>query len=232
VCVGNQRLLAGARGLGELQARAAQLRAGGGTVMLVAVDDEARGLVAIADPPKATSKSAVSELQRQGIRIIMASGDHRATAEAVARELGIDEVHAELSPADKAALVERLCSERRVVAVAGDGINDAPALARAHVGIAMGSGTDVAIASAGVTLVKGDLSGIVRARHLSRATLRNIRQNLWFAFLYNSLGIPVAAGLLYPWLGVLLSPMLASAAMSFSSVSVISNALRLRHVRI
>jgi Cu+-exporting ATPase len=206
------------------------LRADGQTVVLVAVDGRVAGILGIADPVKESTPEALAALHATGVRVIMATGDGRTTAEAVARRLGLTEVVAELLPEDKAALVRRLRAEGRVVAVAGDGINDAPALAAADVGLAMGTGTDVAIESAGITLVQGDLRGIVRARRLSRATMRNIRQNLVFAFGYNALGVPVAAGVLYPWTGVLLDPMIASAAMSLSSVSVIANALRLRRV--
>ena len=206
------------------------LRKQGQTVMFVAIDGEAAGLLGVADPIKPSTLEAIRALKSEGLRIVMVTGDSRTTAEAVARQLGIDQVEAEVLPDQKNAVVKRLQSEGRIVAMAGDGINDAPALAQAHVGIAMGTGTDVAIQSAGLTLVKGDLRGIVRARRLSRATLRNIRQNLVFAFGYNSLGIPIAAGVLYPAPGVLLSPMIASAAMSLSSVSVIANSLRLRRV--
>jgi Cu+-exporting ATPase len=215
-----------------LAPRAQALRNQGKTVMFVAVDGMPAGLVAVADPIKATSAEAVSALHQSGIRIVMLTGDNETTAKAVAGRLGIDEVMADVLPDQKAAVVKRLQSEGRFVAMAGDGINDAPALALAQVGIAMGTGTDVAMESAGVTLVKGDLRGIVRARHLSEATIRNIRQNLIFAFAYNTLGIPIAAGVLYPVTGLLLSPMIAAAAMSFSSVSVIANALRLRTVRV
>ncbi|NJL27453.1 MAG: HAD-IC family P-type ATPase, partial [Thermoanaerobaculia bacterium] len=190
------------------------------------------GLLAVADPIKTGTREALAELHREGLRLVMLTGDNRTTAEAVARELGIDEVVAEVLPQEKGDAVARLEAEGRKVAMAGDGINDAPALAKATVGIAMGTGTDVAIESAGVTLVKGDLRAIVRARRLSRATMRNIRQNLAFAFGYNLLGVPIAAGVLYPIVGLLLSPMIASAAMTFSSVSVITNALRLRHARL
>jgi Cu+-exporting ATPase len=200
--------------------------------MFVTVDGAAAGMLGVADPVKETTPEAVERLHEEGIRILMLTGDSRTTATAVARALGIDDVVAEVLPDQKADAVKRLQAEGRVVAMAGDGINDAPALAQAHVGIAMGTGTDVAMESAGVTLVRGDLRGIVRARLLSRATMRNIRQNLFFAFIYNSLGIPVAAGVLYPLLGILLSPMIAAAAMSFSSVSVIGNALRLRAVHV
>jgi Cu+-exporting ATPase len=209
---------------------AAWLRAEGATVMLVAVDGGAAGLVAVADPIKASTPEAIRHLHEAGVRIVMLTGDSRATADAVAKQLGIDEVLAEVLPDQKAEVVARLQAEGRVVAMAGDGVNDAPALARAQVGIAMGTGTDVAMQSAGVTLIKGDLRGIARARRLSRATMRNIRQNLFWAFAYNIVGIPVAAGVLYPALGLLLSPVLASAAMTFSSVSVIANALRLRRL--
>ncbi|MCB1033793.1 MAG: HAD-IC family P-type ATPase, partial [Acidobacteria bacterium] len=184
----------------------------------------------VEDPIKADAREALDALRRDGMRVVMVTGDRRATAEAVARQLGIEEVEAEVLPAEKESVVARWQAGRGTVAMAGDGVNDAPALARADVGIAMGTGTDIAMESAGITLVKGDLLGVVRARQLSRATLRNIRQNLLFAFLYNALGVPVAAGLLYPFFGWLLSPMLASAAMSFSSVSVIANSLRLHRL--
>ncbi len=228
------RALLDARGIDPrpLTADAERLRTQGKTVMLVAIDGRAAGLLAVADPVKATTPGAIRDLHADGLRIVMLTGDSRTTAEAVARSLGIDDVMAEVLPEQKAEAVRRLQARGAIVAMAGDGINDAPALAQAHVGIAMGTGTDVAMESAGVTLVRGDLSGIVRARRLSRATLRNIRQNLVFAFLYNVLGVPVAAGALYPFFGVLLSPMLAAAAMSLSSVSVITNALRLRRVRL
>jgi Cu+-exporting ATPase len=213
---------------GELAARADALRGEGQTVMLLAVDGKAAGLLGVADPVKASTPDAIRALHEEGVQVIMLTGDSRTTAEAVAKKLGIDRVEAEVLPEQKAAIVKRLQSEGRFVAMAGDGVNDAPALAQAQVGIAMGTGTDVAMESAGVTLVKGDLRGIVRAVRLSRATMRNIRQNLFFAFIYNILGIPVAAGVLYPVFGLLLSPIIAAAAMSFSSVSVIFNALRLR----
>jgi Cu+-exporting ATPase len=229
VALGNLRLLAEVGAApGGLEARAEALRSQGQTVIFLAVDGRAAGLLGVADPIKETTPEAIEALHREGLRLVMLSGDSRATAEAVARRLGIDEVVAEVLPGEKAEVIARLQAEGRVVAMAGDGVNDAPALARADVGIAMGTGTDVAMESAGVTLVKGDLRGIVRARRLSRATMRNIRQNLFFAFLYNALGVPIAAGVLYPLFGVLLSPMIAAAAMSFSSVSVIANALRLR----
>jgi Cu+-exporting ATPase len=200
-------------------------------VMLVAVDGVAVAALAVADPIKPRAVEAIRELHREGVRVVMLTGDNRTTAQTVAAQLGIDDFRAEVTPGDKAAAVKSLQGGGHVVAMAGDGINDAPALAQADVGIAMGTGTDVAIESAHITLVKGELDGIVRARRLSRATMRNIRQNLWFAFLYNTLGIPIAAGLLYPMFGLLLSPMIASAAMSLSSVSVIGNALRLRRAK-
>ena len=217
---------------GDLPAQAEARRREGQTVMLAALDGRAAGLVAVADPIKPDAREAIAALHEEGVRIVMLTGDTRTTADAVARELGIDDIVAEVLPDDKAAQVKRLQGEGRKVAMAGDGVNDAPALAQADVGIAMGTGTDVAMESAGVTLVKGDLGGIVRARRLSRATMRNIRQNLFFAFLYNAVGVPIAAGALYPFTGLLLSPMIAAAAMSFSSVSVIANALRLRATRL
>jgi len=213
---------------GELAGKAEALRKEGQTVMFVAVDGKAVGLLGVADPVKGTTSEAIRQLHEEGIRIVMLTGDSRTTAEAVAGTLDIDEVMAEVLPDQKTDAVKRLQGEGRIVAMAGDGINDAPALAQAQVGIAMGTGTDVAMESAGVTLVKGDLRGIVRARRLSRATMRNIQQNLFFAFVYNALGVPVAAGVLYPFFGILLSPIIAAAAMSFSSVSVVGNALRLR----
>jgi Cu+-exporting ATPase len=212
--------------------QAESMRADGETVMFVSADERLAGLLGVADPIKDTTPDAVRGLHDEGIRIVMLTGDSRTTAEAVANRLGIDEVIAEVLPDQKADVVKRLQKEGRVVAMAGDGINDAPALAQAQVGVAMGTGTDVAMESAGVTLVKGDLRGIVRARRLSRATMLNIRQNLFFAFVYNSLGVPVAAGVLYPFFGILLSPIIAAAAMSFSSVSVVGNALRLRRARV
>ncbi len=213
---------------GELAEWAEKLRADGQTVMFVVVDGRTAGLISVADPVKETTVEAVRELHAEGLRIVMLTGDSRTTAEAVAKRLGIDEVLAEVLPGQKAEAVKKLQAEGRLVAMAGDGINDAPALAQAEVGIAMGTGTDVAMESADVTLVKGDLRGIVRARRLSQATMKNIRQNLFFAFVYNALGVPIAAGVLYPVFGILLTPMVAAAAMSFSSVSVIANALRLR----
>jgi Cu+-exporting ATPase len=196
----------------------------------IAVDGKLAGSITVADPIKESARQAIADLHRAGIRILMVTGDRRVTAEAVARELAIDDVRAEVLPQQKSEIVKQLQAEGHIVAMAGDGVNDAPALAQAQVGIAMGTGTDVAIHSAGITLLKGDLRGVVRARLLSRATMRNIRQNLFFAFFYNVLGVPIAAGVLYPFFGLLLSPMIASAAMTFSSVSVISNALRLRRL--
>ena len=217
---------------GALLNRADELRAEGQTVMFVARDGRLIGLVGVADPIKESASEALEQLRREGLTIVMLTGDSRRTAEAVAAKLGITHVEAEVLPERKIAVVHDLRTQGRKVAMAGDGVNDAPALAAADVGIAMGTGTDVAMQSAGVTLVKGDLRGIVRARRLSRATMRNIRQNLFFAFVYNALGVPIAAGVLYPWTGLLLSPIIASAAMTFSSVSVITNALRLRRARL
>jgi Cu+-exporting ATPase len=211
---------------------AASLRGEGQTILFVAIDEQAAGILGVADPVKVSTYDAVQELKAEGIRIVMVTGDHRDTAEVVARQLGIEEVMAEVLPDKKGQIIAQLKSQGRVVAMAGDGVNDAPALASADVGIAMGTGADTAIESAGMTLVKGDLRGLLRARRLSLATMRNIRQNLLFAFLYNVIGVPIAAGVLYPVLGILLSPMIASAAMTLSSVSVISNALRLRHVKL
>ena len=215
-----------------LAADAERLRTDGATALLVAVDGKAVGVIAIADPVKATTRAALQALRDEGLRIVMLTGDNRTTAQAVARNLGIAEVEAEVLPDQKAAVVEKLRREGRVVAMAGDGVNDAPALAAAEVGIAMGTGTDVAIESAGITLLRGDLTGIVRARRLSAAVMGNIRQNLFFAFVYNALGVPVAAGVLYPFTGLLLSPIIAAAAMAASSVSVIGNALRLRAAKL
>ncbi len=233
VALGNLKLLQ-SLGIdaGELPQQADRLRAEGQTVMLLAVDGKAAGLIGVADPIKETTPEAIRDLHKEGIQVVMLTGDSRKTAEAVAAKLDIDRVEAEVLPEQKAEIVKQLQAEGRIVAMAGDGINDAPALAQAHVGIAMGTGTDVAMESAGVTLVKGDLRGIVRAVRLSRATMRNIRQNLFFAFIYNALGVPVAAGVLYPFFGILLSPIIAAAAMSFSSVSVIANALRLRNLKL
>jgi Cu+-exporting ATPase len=233
VAVGNAALLSD-DGVadGVMVSRAEELRRGGATVLFVAVDDRLAGIIAVADPVKETTMGALDALRGEGLRIVMLTGDHATTAQAVASKLGITEVEAEVLPDQKSDVIQRLKREGHVVAMAGDGVNDAPALAAADVGIAMGTGTDVAMQSAGLTLVKGDLAGIVRARALSRATMRNIRQNLVLAFVYNAVGIPVAAGVLYPAFGILLSPMIAAAAMSLSSVSVIGNALRLRAARI
>jgi Cu+-exporting ATPase len=233
LAVGNRALLEGlGADLGELALQADNLRKDGQTVIFVAVDGTAAGIIAIADPIKHSTPEAIRLLHAEGLRIVMLTGDTRATAEAVAKRLGIDEVIADVLPDQKASAIKRLQKEGRIVAMAGDGINDAPALAQAEVGIAMGTGTDVAMDSAGVTLVKGDLRGIVRARAISRLTLANIKQNLFFAFVYNSLGVPLAAGVLYPFFGLLLSPMIAAAAMSLSSVSVITNALRLKRATV
>ena len=219
-------------GLEPLEASATKLQEEGKTAMFVAIDGQPAGILAVADPIKSTTPEAIRELHSLGLKLVMLTGDNRHTAAAVARQLGLDAVEAEIEPAGKTAHIKKLHAEGKHVAMAGDGINDAPALSEAEVGIAMGTGTDVAMQSAGITLVGGDLRGIAKAIHLSRATMRNIRQNLWFAFLYNALGIPLAAGVLYPFFGVLLSPMIAGAAMSLSSVSVIGNALRLRTVRL
>ena len=218
--------------ISAMTAKAEDMRDEGATVIFMASDGQLAGLFAIADPVKATTPEAVKALVSEGIRVVMLTGDNKTTAHAVARRLGISEVEAEVLPEDKSKIVSRLRSEGKIVAMAGDGVNDAPALAAADVGIAMGTGTDVAIESAGVTLLKGDLQGIVRARQLSRATMANIRQNLFFAFIYNAAGIPVAAGLLYPTFGILLSPIIAAAAMALSSVSVIGNSLRLRSIKL
>ena len=233
VAIGNQKLFAvlGIE-MSALLPRADALRAEGQTVIFIAVDGQSAGFIGVADPIKESALQAVQTLQAAGLELVMITGDSRATAEVVARKLGITRVMAEVMPQQKVEIVKQLQAEGRIVAMAGDGINDAPALAQAQVGIAMGTGTDVAMESAGVTLIKGDLNGLVRARHLSQATMRNIRQNLFFAFIYNMLGVPVAAGLLYPFFGVLLSPMIAAAAMSFSSVSVITNALRLNRTKL
>lgn len=233
VALGNAAMMKDAGvDIAALDSTVAALGEEGKTAVLVAVDGKAAGIVAVADPIKETTADAIRALHESGLKIIMATGDNRRTAEAVARKLGIDAVHAEVLPEDKKALIDELHAKGAKVAMAGDGVNDAPALAAAHVGIAMGTGADVAVESAGFTLVKGDLTGIVRARVLARATIRNIKQNLFFAFVYNALGVPIAAGVLYPVLGMLLSPMIAAAAMSFSSVSVISNALRLRSLKL
>jgi len=233
VALGNRLLMESESvALAEQEDEAERLRGDGATVIFAAVDGRLAGLLAIADPVKETTEAAIRALQADGIRVVMLTGDNRTSAEAVARRLGIDEVEAEVLPEDKGRVVQRLRDEGRVVVMAGDGVNDAPALATADVGIAMGTGTDVAIESAGVTLLRGDLTGIVEAHRLSRATMRNIRQNLFFAFVYNAAGVPIAAGILYPFTGMLLSPIIAAAAMSLSSVSVIANALRLRLVKL
>src|SRR5205085_5848337 len=211
---------------------AERLRRDGATAIFVAIDGNLAGVIAIADPVKATTPAALDALRRDGLRIVMLTGDNRTTAQAVAERLAVNEVEAEVLPEHKSDAVARLRREGRVVAMAGDGVNDAPALAAADVGIAMGTGTDVAIESAGVTLLKGDLTGIVRAKRLSEATMSNIRQNLFFAFCYNAAGVPIAAGVLYPMFGILLSPVIAAAAMALSSASVVGNSLRLRHSRL
>jgi Cu+-exporting ATPase len=218
--------------LAPLQGEAERLRAEGATAVFASLDGGLAGLIAIADPVKASTPEAVKALKASGVRLVMMTGDNRTTAQAVAKRLGIDEVEAEVLPEDKAQVVQRLRAEGRSVAMAGDGVNDAPALAAAEVGVAMGAGADVAIESAGVTLLQGDLTGLVRARRLSQAVMGNIRQNLFFAFVYNAAGVPIAAGLLYPAFGLMLSPQIAALAMALSSVSVISNALRLRSARL
>jgi heavy metal translocating P-type ATPase len=233
VAVGNARLMDEAKvDVGALSAEAERLRGDGATVFFVAVDGQAFGIVAVADPVKEMTAAALAGLAKEGVRVVMLTGDNRTTAEAVARRLGITEVEAEVLPEDKQRIIERLKAEGRRVAMAGDGVNDAPALAAAEVGIAMGTGTAVAIESAGITLLGGDLMGIVRARRLSEAVMGNIRQNLFFAFAYNAAGVPIAAGVLYPMFGILLSPIIAAAAMALSSVSVVGNALRLRSTRL
>ena len=233
VALGNAKLMAdlGIK-LGDLERKADELRSDGATALFLAIDGKPGGVIAIADPIKSTTQAALDSLRKDGIRIVMLTGDNKTTAEAVARKLGIKEVEADVLPQDKNRIVKKLTAEGRIVAMAGDGVNDAPALAEAAVGIAMGTGTEVAIQSAGITLVKGDLAGIARAIVLSRATMRNIRQNLVFAFAYNAIGIPIAAGVLYPAFGLLLSPIVAALAMSLSSVSVIVNALRLRTLKL
>jgi Cu+-exporting ATPase len=208
------------------------LQTAGQTVISISIDDKPAGLIGVADAIKPSAKQAIDELHRRNIQVVMMTGDNRRTADAVARELGIDQVFAEVMPEDKAAKVKELQSQGKVVAMAGDGVNDAPALAQAEVGIAFATGTDVAIESADITLLRPDLNGIVKALNLSRGTMKNIRQNLFFAFIYNVVGVPIAAGVLFPFIGILLSPMIASAAMTFSSVSVILNALRLRKLRL
>jgi Cu+-exporting ATPase len=233
VALGNARFLAGLNiSTTALDSDAERLRQDGATAIYVAAGDKVAGVIAIADPVKATTSEALKALTAEGVRVVTLTGDNKTTAQAVARRLGIADIEAEVLPDQKSAVVEKFRRDGRVVAMAGDGVNDAPALAAADVGIAMGTGTDVAIESAGVTLLKGDLTGIVRARRLSAATMGNIRQNLFLAFVYNAAGVPIAAGVLYPWFGILLSPIIAAAAMALSSVSVISNALRLRHVRL
>ena len=233
VALGNARLMADIGiSFGDLEHQADQLRGDGATALFLAIDGRPGGVIAIADPIKATTQAALENLRSFGIRIVMLTGDNRTTADAVARKLSIKEVEADVLPQDKNRIVKKLTTEGRIVAMAGDGVNDAPALAEAAVGIAMGTGTDVAIQSAGITLVKGDLAGIARAIVLSRATMRNIRENLVFAFAYNAIGIPVAAGVLYPGFGILLSPIIGALAMSLSSVSVIANALRLRTLKL
>lgn len=233
VVIGNARIMAD---LGAdptpLAAAAYAARRDGASAVYIAIDRRLAGFIAVADPIKSTTPTAIAALKAAGMRIVMLTGDNRTTANAVAARLGIDEVDADVLPEQKSVVITRLKAAGRIVAMAGDGVNDAPALAVADVGIAMGTGTDVAIQSAGVTLVKGDLTGIVRAHALSRATMANIRQNLFFAFVYNALGVPIAAGVLYPMFGLLLSPVIAAAAMALSSVSVIGNALRLRRVKL
>jgi Cu+-exporting ATPase len=233
VAIGNYKLL---EGLGiktsNLPTLSEKYRKEGQTVMLIALDGKAAGVVGVMDPIKETTPEAIEQLHAQGIKVVMLTGDNKTTAQAVANKLNIDRVQADVSPEKKSKIVSELQAEGKVVAMAGDGVNDAPALAKAHVGIAMGTGTDVAMESAGVTLVKGDLIGIVRAIKLSKGTMSNIRQNLFFAFIYNSMGVPIAAGVLYPVFGILLSPVIAAAAMSFSSVSVIANSLRLRNLKL
>ena len=216
----------------ELVAQADELRGDGSTVIFVAVNGKPAGLIAVADTIKQSTPAALAALRAQNIRIVMLTGDNTVTAHAIAKKLGITEVEADVLPDQKAAVIAKLKAQGRIVAMAGDGVNDAPALAAADVGIAMGTGTDVAMESAGVTLLRGDLMGISNARNLSSATMRNIRQNLFFAFVYNAIGVPIAAGVLYPSLGLLLSPMIAAAAMALSSVSVISNSLRLRTAKL
>jgi Cu+-exporting ATPase len=233
VAVGNRRLIEERGGnLDELTKSAERLRSDVQTAMFVSIDGKPAGLLGVADPIKDSTRDALRLLREDGIQIVMLTGDSRTTADAVAHKLGIENVEAEVLPEQKVAVVRRLRAEGRIVAMAGDGINDAPALAEADVGIAMGTGTDVAMESAGVTLVQGDLRAIARSRRLSEATMKNIRQNLFFAFVYNALGVPIAAGLLYPFFGLLLNPMIAAAAMSFSSVSVIANSLRLRNLKL
>ncbi len=233
VALGNARFLSELGvDVSALAPKAEELRKEGATAIFMAVDGVAAGVLAIADPVKATTLEALNALKAEGIRVVMLTGDNWTTARAVARRLGIDDVEAEVLPDQKSGVVQRYKAAGKAVAMAGDGVNDAPALAAADVGIAMGTGTDVAMESAGVTLLKGDLTGIVRARRLSQQVMRNIRQNLFFAFIYNALGVPVAAGVLYPFFGIVLSPIIAAAAMALSSVSVVGNSLRLRRVRL
>jgi Cu+-exporting ATPase len=233
VALGNAKLMADLGvAFGDLERQADELRGDGATALFLAIDRRLAGVIAIADPIKATTQAALETLRSEGIRIVMLTGDNKTTAGAVARQLGVGDVEADVLPEDKNRIVRKLTGEGRIVAMAGDGVNDAPALAEAAVGIAMGTGTDVAIQSAGITLVKGDLAGIARAIILSRATMRNIRQNLVFAFAYNAIGVPIAAGVLYPAFGILLSPIVGALAMSLSSVSVIANALRLRSLEL
>jgi Cu+-exporting ATPase len=233
VAIGNTKMMKRVGAFdAELAEAAEAYRSEGQTVMFVSLDGDAAGLIGVADPIKATTPDAIKALHAEGLKVVMLTGDSAGTANAVARQIGIDVVHADVSPEDKNRIIRELQAAGEIVAMAGDGINDAPALAQADVGLAMGTGTDVAMESAGVTLVKGDIMGIAKARHLSRATMGNIRQNLFFAFIYNALGVPVAAGILFPFFGILLSPMIAAAAMSLSSVSVIMNALRLRRLKL
>ena len=237
IAVGNAALVAELKpqrddSIGDSIGKTTEMKARGQTVVAVIVDGKYAAALGIQDPIKPSSAAAIKELRSQGLRLVMLTGDNRDTANTVAQQLGIKEFTAEVLPAEKAGIVKRLQQEGRIVAMAGDGINDAPALAQAQVGIAMGTGTDIAMESGGITLLKGDLEGILRARKLSQATMRNIRQNLFFAFVYNAIGVPIAAGVLYPMFGLLLSPILAAAAMSFSSVSVITNSLRLRNVKL
>lgn len=233
IALGNAKFLAELGvDVAALADKAEELRREGATAIFMAADDRVAGVLAIADPVKGTTPDALQDIKAEGIRVVMLTGDNWTTANAVARRLGIDDVEAEVLPDQKSAVVQRYKTARKIVAMAGDGVNDAPGLAAADVGIAMGTGSDVAMESAGVTLLKGDLTGIVRARRLSQAVMRNIRQNLFFAFIYNALGVPVAAGVLYPVFGILLSPIIAAAAMALSSVSVIGNALRLRATRL
>jgi Cu+-exporting ATPase len=234
IAVGKLKFLQerGVADLGGVEPKATSLQAEGQTAMFVAINGKAAGIITVSDPIKASTPEAITQLHRLGLKIIMLTGDNERTANAVAKTLGLDQVEAGVEPQHKHERIQQLRQQGQIVAMAGDGINDAPALAAAHVGIAMGTGTDVAMESAGITLVKGDLLGIAKAITLSRSMMRNIRQNLFFAFAYNALGIPVAAGLLYPFFGLLLSPIIAGAAMSLSSVSVITNALRLRHAKL